>query len=84
MFEVHCSLRSNAVADMDMVEDSCALACDLFSRHLFEEAGATLIHATAAIKQIVLAEDPRTLPRLFMIVRRCLLKGRHEVDLAIL
>ena len=63
---------------------ACSLACVDFSQGHFQEAGATLIHATAAIKEILLAEDPHTLNRLMTTFRHCLYKGRHEIALAIL
>ena len=78
------ALGANASADMDIFTSSCGLACNLFSRQRFQEAGATLIRATAAIKQIVLAEDPHTLIRLLRIFQYTLSQGRHEINLAIL
>ena len=76
--------NGNIWVDMNTMRDSCVLACDLFSQRLFQEAGVTLIRGTAAIKQIVLCEDPHTLSYLLSILRNFLLNGRHEIDLAIL
>jgi len=41
--------------------NQCELACRLFARHSFQEAGQTLICATTGIKKILLAEHPGTL-----------------------
>ena len=82
--EQQIQTRTPALADMDMIEDCCLLACDLFSQQLFQEAGATLIHAAAAIKQIVLTEDPHTLIRLISIFRTCLFNDRFEIASIIL
>ncbi len=43
----------------------CVLACSLFSRELYREVGQTLIVATAQIRNIILAEDPASIPELF-------------------
>ena len=77
-------LREHAIAYMDMVEDSCSLACDLLQEGFFNEAGANVIHANAAIKQIVLAQDPHTIIRLCRLCRDCVSAGRHEIAKATL
>ena len=77
-------LRGNALADIDMIEDYVALACDLFSRRLFHEAGATLDHASAAMKQMILAQDPHAIVRILSMLRNCLFEGRYELGLIIL
>lgn len=62
----------------------CYLACRLFSRNLSEEAGQTLIAATAKIKNIVLSEHPKTLLEVFRLISNVRYLERDEVALIVL
>lgn len=46
----------------------CGMACILFERHLFHEAGQTLISATANIKTMISTEHPETLSQLHRLI----------------
>ena len=63
---------------------SCIIACRLFDRKCFQDAGKMLISATARIKEILLAEEPRTLGKIFQLMLLVSLAGRHEIALIIL
>ena len=69
---------------LSMLSNQCLLACKLFANESFSEAGKTLISATAGIKKILLAEDPMTLPSLFVLVIQVRRQKRNEIALAIL
>ena len=62
----------------------CELACSLFSRNLFQEAGQTLIAATAKIKNILSVEDPKCLGELLMLIAQIRFLEREEIALIIL
>lgn len=62
----------------------CHFACSLFSRNLFEEAGQTLIAATAEIKNILLIEDPETLSYLLWLLVDLRNQKRDEMALIII
>ena len=62
----------------------CQLACSLFSRNLFQEAGQTLIAATAKIKKILSAEHPACLGKLFRLIVNVRRRERDEIALIIL
>ena len=62
----------------------CELACLLFSRSMFQEAGQNLIAATAKIKQILSAELPRSLIELFRLINYVRRHKRDEMALIIL
>ncbi|CAD6593216.1 MAG: hypothetical protein ASARMPREDX12_006943 [Alectoria sarmentosa] len=69
------------------VEDfgtQCISACELFSRNLFQEAGQTLIAATAKTKNILSAEYPENLTALFRLIVIVRNKKRDEIALIIL
>ena len=60
------------------------LACSLFDRGSFQDAGKALISATAQTKNILLAEKPMTLVHLFKIILTTHRRGRDEIAFAIL
>ena len=60
------------------------IACWLFSRNHFQEAGQCLIAATSKIRSIILAEHPDTLLYVFQTTQRCFQEERYEIALAIL
>lgn len=62
----------------------CQLACSLFSRNLFQEAGQTLIAATAKIKKILSTEHPGCLGKLFRLIVNVRRQERDEIALIIL
>lgn len=62
----------------------CHLPCSLLSRNLFQEAGQTLIAATARIKKILLAEHPACLGELFRLIVNVRRQEREEIALIIL
>lgn len=64
--------------------NSCIIACRLFDRKCFQDAGKMLISATARIKEILLAEEPWTLSTIFQVMLLASLAGRHEIALIIL
>ena len=69
------------------VEDfgtQCISACELFSRNSFQEAGQTLIAATAKTKNILSAEYPENLTALFRLIVIVRNKKRDEIALIIL
>lgn len=76
--------EENGVDYMNDFEFQCHLACSLFSRDLFQEAGQTLIAATATIKKILSAEDPGTLPRLFVLIENFRRWKRDDIALIVL
>lgn len=73
--------RSNYIEDICY---QCHLACALFSRNLFKEAGQTLIAATAKIKKILSAAHPDTLADLLWLISYVRGQKRHEVALIVL
>ena len=60
------------------------LACHLFANSLFQEAGRTLICATASIKKILQTEHPQTISDLFGLVMFFAHRNRPEIAIAIL
>lgn len=62
----------------------CQSACDLFSRNLSEEAGKTLIAATAEIRNILLIEDPQTLSHILLLLANLRNQKRDEMALIII
>ena len=65
------SIRDEAHAagfNVQEFSSQCNLACSLFDRNLFHEAGQTLIAATAKIKKILSAEHPESLTELFRVI----------------
>ena len=73
-----------AEVPMDQLIIQCLLACSLFERNLFREAGQTMIAATAKSKTIVLEEHPESLADLFHIVTLVRQQKRAEMALSIL
>ena len=69
---------------LNLLYDQCVLACRLFDRNSFQDAGKTLVLATAQIKEILLAEEPRTLITLFTTILVTHHRGRDEIAFAIL
>lgn len=66
------------------LSEQCDLACRLFARSEFSEAGRTLICATAGVKKILQAERPETLIRIFGLVLIIALRDRLETARAVL
>lgn len=62
----------------------CYLACSLFSRNRFEEAGQTLNAASAKIKTILLAEHPQCLGDLLWLITDLRRRKRDEIALIII
>ena len=77
-------VREDAASHLDPLFTQCSIACRLFAQGSFQEAGQTLISATAGIKEILLAEHPRTLSNLFALVIYLCRQGRYEISLAVL
>ena len=77
-------VQEDASSLLDPLYEQCCIACQLFAQESFQEAGQTLISATAGIKRILLAEHPRTLSNLFALFIHTSRQGRHEISLAIL
>ena len=70
--------------NLALLHEQSLLACRLFDRNSFHDAGKALISATALIKDIVLAEEPRTLISLFTTTLNMHHGGRDEIAFAIL
>ena len=75
-------MQSDAIPHLDALRDKCSLACILFNDDYFQEAGQTLISATAGIQEILRAEDPITFNKLFLLIKM-LVDDRPEIALAI-
>ena len=69
---------------MGFLQEECLFACRLINRRYFQDAGKILISATARIKEIILAEDPTTLSRLFQLFHHVRVTGRHDIIMIIL
>ena len=76
--------QEDPFVDLKALHRQSTLACKLFARNQFKEAGQTLIHATSGIKRILLAEQPDTLQFLFNTLASVYSQGRYEIALAIL
>ncbi|KAL9075654.1 MAG: hypothetical protein Q9161_001406 [Pseudevernia consocians] len=76
--------RNAAGTDVLDFAFQCDLACSLFERNLFHEAGQTLIAATAKIKNILSAEHPRNLRELFSVIAYVRERKKDEMALIIL
>ena len=59
-------------------------ACDLFSDHLYREAGMLCSSMTSKFKEILLAEDPETLHVILFIVGKFRVERRDEIGIEIL
>ena len=66
----------SARARPSLLYNQSLLACRLFDRNFFQDAGKALISATAQIKGILLAEEPTTLSRLFELILDTHHRGR--------
>ena len=62
----------------------CQIACELLSKHHFQEAGQIVNAASSKIKVIILNEHPHTLLFIFLLTRKCFRKKIYEIALAIL
>ena len=69
---------------MALLYNQSILACRLFDRNSFQDAGKELISAFAQIKNILLAEEPTTLVDLFRTILTTHRRGRDEIAFAIL
>ena len=76
--------EQSAYAHLNSLYNQTLIACHLFDRNSFQEAGKALISATGRIKEIILAEEPRTLSRLFELILYVRRNGRDEIAFAIL
>lgn len=63
--------------------NQCRIAVELFENNLVEEAGRTLVAATANAKQILLTEHPYTLGYMFKLMSLLSIKGKAEIASAI-
>ena len=83
----HCRSTKHtksALAQLSALDGQTQLACRLFKRNSFQDAGKTLISATAGLQDIIFAEEPTTLTQLFSIVLYTHHAGRNEIAFAIL
>ena len=64
--------------------NSCEIACELFAKYAFQEAGKALTSASAGIKDILLAEHPATLRNILRLITHVRSQQRYEKALAIL
>lgn len=81
-----CSIRAGG-SDMNglkLLFSRHDLACQLFDRGSFDEAGKVLISASANLKSLVLAEHPRTLSALFDLSLYLARQRRSEVSTILL
>ena len=69
---------------LDLFYNQSLLACRLFDKSSFQDAGKALISATAQTKEILLAEEPTTLVDLFRTILATHRRGRDEIAFAIL
>lgn len=69
---------------VDQFGFQCFLACELFSRGSFQEAGRNLIAATSKINKILSSEHPGALLEIFKLIAMFHYKKRDEVALSIL
>lgn len=79
------SIKDEENAAGILLEDlvnQCLLACSLFEKNLFHEAGRIMIAVTAKFKTIILAEHPESLADLFSTVT--LLRGRKRDEMALI
>ena len=74
----------SASAHLDLLYHQSLLACSLFDRGSFQDAGKALISATAQTENILLAEKPMTLLHLFKIILATHRRGRDEIAFSIL
>ena len=74
----------SVLAQLIVLYGQTQLACRLFNRKSFQDAGKTLVLATAGLQDIIFAEEPRTLIQLFMTVLYTHYTGRIEIAFAIL
>ena len=72
-----------SVQQIVVLGHQCLLACELFQRQDFQEAGRTLTCAFASIKQIILEECRDTLSNLFASTISICRRGRCEIALAL-
>lgn len=77
-------VQEDASSHLDPLYEQCTLGCHLFAQGSFQEAGQTLISATAGIKMILYAENPKTLSNLFALIINIGCQERHEISLAVL
>ena len=69
---------------LNLLYDQSLLACRLFNRNFFQDAGKALISATAHIKEILCAEEPTTLSCLFHVISDVHRNEKDEIAFAIL
>ena len=83
----HClSTKSTTYvsAHPNSLYNQSTLACCLFDKNCFQDAGKALVSATAQIKAILYAEGPDTLRNLFKTILYIHHRGRDEIAFAIL
>ena len=69
---------------LNILCEQCHLACRLFGKHRFQDGGQTLVSATSGIKNILLEDDPMTLPDIFSMVMNMFRWRRGEIALTVL
>ena len=74
----------SAFTHLNLLHNQSVLACSLFDRGSFQDAGKALILATARTKNILLAEEPMALASLFKTILATHRRGRDEIAFAIL
>ena len=77
-------VQGNPLRDLVDFSNHSLIACQLFSRHRYEEGGRILISLTSNFKEILLAEHPETLSDILNTVIRVRLERRNEIAMAIL
>lgn len=83
----HCSSVKENPSKVCYLKDFAAqsiVACNLFKAGLFQEAGRTLIIATAEVKSFLLEESPLLLHDVFALLIDICSMGRSEIASAIL
>lgn len=82
----HCrsTKPKKALAQLNNFQFQTQLACRLFDRKSFQDAGKSLVSATAGLQDIIFAEEPMTVFALFEFVLYTHYAGRNEIAFAIL
>ncbi|KAK0513135.1 hypothetical protein JMJ35_004121 [Cladonia borealis] len=74
----------SGTGDLNLLYNQSVLACRLFDRSSFQDAGQALISVTTQTKNILLAEKPMVLAALFKPILAIHRRGRDEIAFAIL
>ena len=73
-----------ALGQLNTFQFQTRLACRLFDKKSFQDAGKTLVSATAGFQDIIFAEEPSTLSQVLRTVLFTHYAGRNEIAFAIL